>query len=193
MTTLIPPKNETVLEKLARLKAAKGATPVNVPSTPAKTEVKSVQTAAPGPVVPAKSQLPSMQTTSADKAKAASKLIPAASIATAQELEARAPTPPPPNLTSLQAIQGFDAEKFLHTLEEFKVKIEEKAPGIANYLKDIHSNLNQYQELAHLLTDEQLGLIVSGFFHITDTKMAEVVVKSRKTVASLDENIKLFG
>jgi hypothetical protein len=189
--TTTPPK-ETVLEKLARIKAAKAANPVAVPAQTVKTEVKSVQTNSPQTTVINTVRDP--KTAVVNKSVGAlSKLIPAASIATAQELEAKAPIPPAPNLAALEGIKGFDAAKFLETLEVFKEKIEEKAPGIANYLKDIHANLNQYQELAHLLTDEQLGLIVSGFFHITDTKMAEVVVKSRKQVASIDENIKLFG
>lgn len=157
--------SETVLEKLARIRAAKEA---------------------------------GSQTTKG--ATASSQLVPVATIAAAQvREEASASTSvtaeptPSLNINPIEQIVGFDSAKFLRTLDEFKVNLEKSAPGIANYLKDIHANLNQYPELCHLLTDEQLGLIVSGYFSYTDTKMAEVVVKSKKGKVSVNEAEKLFG
>jgi hypothetical protein len=164
---------ETVLQKLARIREAKEKQAKVAATTTTTAEAMKAPTAS-------------------------SQLIPAATIATAQlaeEANGTEDSEPTPTLlpNPLENIVGFDSRLFLSQLDKFKTCLETKAPGIANYLKDIHSNLNQYPELCHLLTDEQLGLIVSGYFDYTDTKMAEVVVKSRKGKVSVNEAEKLFG
>jgi hypothetical protein len=137
----------------------------------------------------------------ARKAEAAKQLVSPgaiASIAKSEEVAAQnGKTEEVPSIGSsnqFESIQGFNGEAFLTLLNRFELELEAKAPGIASYLKEIHKNLNQYQELSYLLTDEQLNLVASGFFHVTDTKMAEVVVKSKskKATVTIDEAEKLF-
>lgn len=83
-------------------------------------------------------------------------------------------------------LEGFAAEEFVGILPQLQAALDAKAPGIAGYLGKINENLNQYQELAHLLNEEQLGVICSGFFFLTDTNMAAAVGKprSKKTMTA---------
>ena len=83
-------------------------------------------------------------------------------------------------------LEGFAAEEFVGMLPQLQAALDAKAPGIAGYLGKINENLNQYQELAHLLNEEQLGVICSGFFFLTDTNMAAAVGKprSKKTMTA---------
>jgi hypothetical protein len=122
-------------------------------------------------------------------------LVPAAQLAQLEQKQAAAPTPPSPvpNFAELEAIQGFDANNFLSLLSKLHTEVSNKAPGIPTYLKEISKNLNQYQELAYLLNDTQLEILTSGFFAMTNTKMAEVVVKSKKGAVTIDEAELLFS
>jgi hypothetical protein len=58
-------------------------------------------------------------------------------------------------------------------------------PLMPKHLKEIHSLLIQHEELVHLLSDEQIGEIMSRQQMITNTTLvAAVTAKGAKTSAS---------
>jgi hypothetical protein len=63
-------------------------------------------------------------------------------------------TTAPVPLTNLQQIVG--------RIEELQAKLQVAAPGYEGLLHTIHVALQKDDELAHLLTPEQVGVIVSG-------------------------------
>ncbi len=163
---------ETIQQKLARIRAEKAGTP----STTSKQLIPATTIAAAQVV---EQQIKEQSTSNSN-------------VATTSDTTS---TETLPTLIAdpLETIVGFDYHKFNGLLSRFAVELEKKAPGIPNYLKEIHNNLNQYPEIVHLLNDTQLNLICSGYFHYTDVKMAEVVVKSKKGKVSVDEAATLFG
>lgn len=53
-------------------------------------------------------------------------------------------------------------------------------PKMAGHLKEIHSQLSKYEELVHLLTDDQIRQIISAQKQVTGTMLVQKVVKTKE-------------
>ncbi len=53
-------------------------------------------------------------------------------------------------------------------------------PLLPGHLAAIHRNLNRYEELNHLLTDEQIHKLIKGQSQVTGTVIVAQVAKSTK-------------
>lgn len=69
------------------------------------------------------------------------------------------------NLTSEQSA-GLQPDHPIYVVCERMTQIEQKMlkndPEIAGHLKEIWKMLHEYEELAHLLTPEQIGILTRG-------------------------------
>ncbi len=110
--------------------------------------------------------------------------------------QAALPTAVPELLTKvspeMSKLEAFDTAKFVANMASLHTALEAKAPGIAGYLRDINRNLNQYQELTHLLNDEQIGVIVSGLLFMSDTQIATVKATSKRGALDMTDLEALF-
>jgi hypothetical protein len=61
------------------------------------------------------------------------------------------------------ALEGLEADKLLEQLRELDAATIEKTPEIPRLGVAIRKNLEQYPELTHILSEDQLGIIVSGY------------------------------
>lgn len=69
-------------------------------------------------------------------------------------------------------------------IAEMTAKLHETDPLLPTHLAAIHSSLIQYEELVHLLPDEQIKQLVAGQQkHLGVVLMAEVTGKTRATVS----------
>lgn len=93
----------------------------------------------------------------------------------------------------LDALEELDCKAFVAKLPQLAQGVESRAPGVANYLREILKNLNKYPELTHLLNDDQLGVICSGMLFQTDTEMAQLKTKTRgKKELTINEMESIF-
>lgn len=65
-------------------------------------------------------------------------------------------------------------------------KLLERAPDYVNLLKEIHYNLHQDPNMVHLLTDEEVGVIVAGL-----TLRANVVIATSQSKSKSSSGKKL--
>lgn len=77
-------------------------------------------------------------------------------------------------------LEGFDADQFLRQLQDLDAATVEKSPDIRQFSRLIRKNLEQYPELTHILTDEQLGIITSGILTLAGVE-TEPKTKAAKT------------
>ncbi len=63
----------------------------------------------------------------------------------------------------VRELDGLDADLLLSNLQSLDAATVEKTPDIRTFCRAIRKNLEQYSELTHLLTDDQLGIIVGGY------------------------------
>lgn len=61
--------------------------------------------------------------------------------------------------------------EFLQKLNELEEKLRAAAPGYETLLYTIHKQLSSDEQLLHILTDEQIGVIVAGL-----TKRKQIVL-----------------
>lgn len=74
----------------------------------------------------------------------------------------------------------------LMEMAELEQALNERVPGFANILREIHMKLKKDPATVTLLTDEEIGLIVSGLErHTNVTIVAPAAVKSAKKAAKL--------
>lgn len=52
--------------------------------------------------------------------------------------------------------------ELLPKLDTLKKSLDDKDPKMPQHLKEIHKYLIQFEELAHLLSEEQIAIILSG-------------------------------
>lgn len=80
-------------------------------------------------------------------------------------------------------LEGFDGDTFIRNLRDLDAAVVEKTPDIRRFSTLIRENLEQYPELTHILSEEQLGIIVSG---VLTTANVDTAPKSKaaKTKAS---------
>ena len=74
----------------------------------------------------------------------------------------------------------------IHSVLERMQKIQDKMttadPEIGTHLKAIHKTLQEYEDLAHLLTPEQIGVLMKGLQKYTAISLVmEEAKKSKKS------------
>lgn len=85
-----------------------------------------------------------------------------------------------------------NADAIVGRINELKAKLEVNAPGYELLLFQIHKQLHDDEAVVHLLTEEQIGVIVSGLKRKTNTVIvsAQAGKKSEKAklkTASLED------
>lgn len=70
--------------------------------------------------------------------------------------------------------EGTDipVEKFKIVFQKLRLAQIAKTPDLPNLQIETMENLRQYEELCHILRDEQVAVIVSGAFHVANVKIA---------------------
>lgn len=76
------------------------------------------------------------------------------------------------NFEPITSIEGLDVNTFTHNMKELDKALVEKTPDIKHLSLAIRQNLQQYKELTHLLTDEQLHILVSGMLETAGVETA---------------------
>lgn len=69
------------------------------------------------------------------------------------------------NLTPEQLAKTSPDHPIHQVMERLRLveeKMQKADPEIGTHLKEIHKHLRQYEELAHLLTPEQIGVFMRG-------------------------------
>lgn len=77
-------------------------------------------------------------------------------------------------------IEELDKEGFISNMHMLSQHLEADDPHITSYVSAIYENLYQYEELAHLLTEEQIGIVVRG---VLKAKGANIKTTARKTTS----------
>ena len=80
--------------------------------------------------------------------------------------------------------QELDPSAVGSALRELDAALMMKTPELRNLVLNINRNLRQYEELAYLLTDEQLSILVSGNLYMRGIELAQSG-KGSKTTAEL--------
>lgn len=131
---------------------------------------------------------------------AAKKLTGLVNIPAAHKAEQANPTRVLPNIEQvleitkdMDTLEGFNPKEFLDLLPNLAAAIEVRAPGIAGYVQQINTQLNEHEELTYILNNDQLNIICSGLLFLTNSNMADAVSKSRGTrILSLTESTAMF-
>lgn len=87
---------------------------------------------------------------------------------------------------------GDDADILLGRMRELDEATIAKTPEIASLSVATRKNLEQYPELVHILSEEQLGIIVQGFLVAADVELAPKTAqgkaaKSKKVIEDLSK------
>ncbi len=59
----------------------------------------------------------------------------------------------------------------MERLEKVQAGLLRNDPELSTHLKVIHKQLSEYEELAHLLTPEQIGVLMKGFQQMTSISL----------------------
>jgi hypothetical protein len=79
---------------------------------------------------------------------------------------------------------------FYASLEHLKERLHEIDPELPNHMRSIHKNLRAYDELAHLLSDEEIRIILQSEKKHTKIELVKTIAKAKKPKAAsfdLDE------
>lgn len=66
-------------------------------------------------------------------------------------------------------------------IEEIEQLMLARDPMLAGHLQSIHKSLAPYEELVHLLSDEQIKKLIAGQMQVTGTVLTQAIAKSTKT------------
>lgn len=92
------------------------------------------------------------------------------------------------NLPSISANKPGELPfDLLEKITELEQKILDKHPAMPALLRDIHRTLAAYPENVTLMTDEQIGIVVSGLKVHTQTTL--VTTAAKKTTASVAKKL----
>jgi hypothetical protein len=81
--------------------------------------------------------------------------------------------------------QSPQMQDLLLRLNALESAMLEQDPRMKDHLKEIHKNLIQYEELVHLLDEEQIGKIMQAQQLITNTTLvSSMTTKSGKAAAA---------
>lgn len=92
---------------------------------------------------------------------------------------------PPENADRLP--QDLPAEVVSERLRELDAALVLRTPDLARLTIEINRNLRQYDELAYLLKDEQLGLIVQANLSIKNTELLQTKAKGTSVAKRNDK------
>lgn len=143
-------------EQAARLAARQQATPVATPEDAAKvaqtTNIGSVGISKPTVVTQAMTQARQL-------------------LSTAEEQLARDAAA---GLFDFKKPEGSEipVEKFRQVFQALRAAQLAKTPDLPKLQVETMENLRQYEELAHILSDEQVAVIVQGAYYVADVKVA---------------------
>lgn len=170
---------------------AKPATPEATPEATAKPESSSGSATS-----SLAAKLAGLQSRSKLSARLADPTIAARAKAATEQAEAAAQVVEvPPELLelnqSLTSIDGFPAEELQRNLASVYKAIEQDQPDLPLFLENISKQMRQYEELAYLLTDDQLGLFFNGVMKHTNANIK--TAKPKKTAASLELQLQKEG
>ena len=79
------------------------------------------------------------------------------------------------------------AEVIQQKVAHIKSLLDSQNPGIENYLRDIHQNLQKDESLVQFLTPEDMGVIVRGLELKAKMKIVEDAVSKKPSKASLSK------
>lgn len=78
---------------------------------------------------------------------------------------------------STTSIPLGNAEQLVNKINELQTSLQENSPGYESLLYTIHTNLAKDPDMVHLLTEEQIGVIVSG---LSKKKVITIATTERK-------------
>ena len=84
------------------------------------------------------------------------------------------------------------ASEFLHKLADLEEKLRASAPGYESLLFSIHKQLSSDEQLVHLLTDEQIGIIVAGLTKRKSIVLADIGKKTTSNTKIGGKRLKDF-
>ena len=95
-------------------------------------------------------------------------------------------------VTPVAPAQLTAADQVLSRIEELRFSLQTQAPGYERLLQTIHSALAKDEEVVHLLTEEQIGIICAGLAKKKNIVLAAATTKSkseskRLSAVSVDE------
>lgn len=67
----------------------------------------------------------------------------------------------------------------LGRLDEIHSRLKEADPNLPTHLSAIHKTLLGYEELVHILSDEQIGIYMAGMAKYKNIKLVEEASKAR--------------
>ena len=79
------------------------------------------------------------------------------------------------------------AEQIHEKLLQLKKVLDEQNPGMENWLRDIHTNLNKDESLAQILSPEEVAWIVTGLSIKAKIKIVDDTVKTKVSKATLSK------
>jgi len=81
---------------------------------------------------------------------------------------------------------------FLQKLGELEEKIRDRAPGYESLLYTIHKQLASDEQLVHMLSDEQIGVVVAALTRRKNIVLAEAGKKVTKNTTIGGKKLKDF-
>lgn len=70
-----------------------------------------------------------------------------------------------------------EVEAFISRLTSLQEKLQQQSPDYKTLLSTIHSNLRKDPDLVHILSNEQIGVIVAGLSKHTGITLVEATLK----------------
>jgi hypothetical protein len=73
---------------------------------------------------------------------------------------------------------------FYASLEHLKERLKDIDPELPTHMREIHKSLRNYSELAHLLSDEEIRIILQSEKKHTGIELVKATAKKPKTKAA---------
>lgn len=94
-------------------------------------------------------------------------------------------------IADFDAVEGLNVDMFMQNLETLETYLTDEVPDIASLQQYTHTNLRQYPELTHILSDKQVGVVVQG---LAKRRNIEIVApsngnKGKTNVKNLTRNM----
>lgn len=83
-----------------------------------------------------------------------------------------------------RSLDGLDADLLLAKMRDLDAATVAKTPEIPSLCREIRANLEQYPELTHILSDEQLGIIVKGYLVQADVETSPKTTQAKSAKAT---------
>lgn len=69
---------------------------------------------------------------------------------------------------------------FYASLDHLRERLHDIDPELPNHMRSLHKNLRTYDELAHLLSDDEIRLILQSEKKHTKIELVKVTAKAKK-------------